>query len=768
MAKKIKVKPRRRARAARPQVQAQTPIPAPQAQPPAPEWLPLFLLSLYAATFCFSFLLVMPLPLGSMFPQLKEYRIFVTFWALVPALCLALAWLLHQAKIRLFSAQPGFYPALLAANVGVWAKFWHDMPAGVSAEYLADIHTWVPACNVAALCLAYSPLTRNWRHWASLGKLALILAPLSLLLGLRHFDSGALPEVSSWALVGLVAAVATWLTAMKGFRQGSFLGKGLDLAFYVTLALLLFSFNLVESTFHQNIYLGPVNAVLHGKTVLVDENCLYGPGPVYLLALIFKTGWISLYYKQLCFVQMLLWMLQYLGIYWILRKVYASQWLAILAVAFGIVVERYGYYVYGNLAFCSVGPLRFGLPFLVLGSAYLRKAGAKGIFSTRFLELGLMGLACLYSFETFIYCAGGYGAFLAAESWADSQGLGTFLARLAKRALTLALVMALFQVLFALLTYARSGHWPNWGMYLEYIHLYSIGQMSYIPFPPFSPWIFISGLCVISFMASCFVLGARKGAQAETLYAFGITVAAIAEFTYFLGRAHPDNLSHLSMTSVIAGFYWIDFAWNKAGTWKPFRVAATLGAFVVAGAFVNVCWPNAYGEMTMSLLYHVPAGIREFRSGQPSTLMGFLRQMRQIECNEPDVSARAELINKYCPNDSRVAIFVNPQQLTKTLLTARKAHVYPLSTPSLENSMLPSSMSLPMDMKTPLKVGDIIFAAQDDKGAWNWPPEAGLGGGIETAVFDKIKKEFSFQLLESSAGLQVLKLGPLDAESGGK
>ncbi|MFZ5018257.1 hypothetical protein ACOY39_28260, partial [Klebsiella pneumoniae] len=76
-----------------------------------------------------------------------------------------------------------------------------------------------------------------------------------------------------------------------------------------------------------------------------------------------------------------------------------------------------------------------------------------------------------------------------------------------------------------------------------------------------------------------------KGRSAETIFVAGLTCTAIAEFTYFLGRAHPDNISHLCLASVVAGFYWLDAAWNRAELWKPFRLASTFAAFLVAGVF---------------------------------------------------------------------------------------------------------------------------------------------------------------------------------------
>jgi len=38
---------------------------------------------------------------------------------------------------------------------------------------------------------------------------------------------------------------------------------------------------------------------------------------------------------------------------------------------------------------------------------------------------------------------------------------------------------------------------------------------------------------------------------------FGLTLFGIAQYTYFLGRSHPNNLYHIATTTVIIAGYWL-------------------------------------------------------------------------------------------------------------------------------------------------------------------------------------------------------------------
>jgi hypothetical protein len=734
-------------------------LPIPPAKP-EPEWLSLFLLALFWGCYGFSWILSRELP-GP--PGAKsDYAIYLSSWALVPALSLAVAYLIHWLKVHIFPHNASWYPLLIASNVAVWSFQWYRMPDPISPEYLGGILTWVPWVNAAGACLASLPGLARWEGWRRLEGKLLLLVPVAVLVGLKHFDSGAFPPQSRWAAMVALAGCATWLVSRQVPGQGSKSAWWLGLGALWLLLLLQCSLDLPHLTdtlkHHQNFYLGPVNDVLHGKSMLVDVNCQYGVGVIYFLALLFKTHILGLYYPQLTFLIMCLWMAQYVWLFKMLRKIFQSPWLLVFCMASATLLERFGYFTDDNIAAPSVGPLRFGLPLLVLTAAYARRVKAEGAGASRRLELALLGIASIWSFETFAYSMAGYGAVLFHESWADSIGLRGFVGRFIPALLKTALALAAAQVLFGLGTLLRSGHWPAWSQYLEYVSLYGRSRFGSLEFPVFSPWIALAGLSFLSVMAASFGLFSRRDCGPSSMFVFGLSAAGILEFTYFLGRSHPDNISHTCFNTVVASFYWLDRCWTKACVQRGFKLAATFGALLLASTFGFAFAENCQLRFSQSLLGNAPRMAGEFLSGEhPSLLQKYLARLRSTESDSGQIAGIAALVDKYCPNDSRVSLFIAPAITTEALLCSGRSHVFPISNPE-EDSLLASNVARAVACVANLKPGAILFISGDE--SLGGPDIA--GNNIGASVLLEIRKRFQLELVENSPiGIRVMRLAPL-------
>ena len=88
----------------------------------------------------------------------------------------------------------------------------------------------------------------------------------------------------------------------------------------------------------------------------------------------------------------------------------------------------------------------------------------------------------------------------------------------------------------------------SWGPYFEYLKLYTIGELGALPIvvfsagPPMAATIFLSG--GYPALAGPLPSGDRSPPPMRIALA-GFTGLALATFTYYLGRSHPNNLLEL-------------------------------------------------------------------------------------------------------------------------------------------------------------------------------------------------------------------------------
>ena len=143
---------------------------------------------------------------------------------------------------------------------------------------------------------------------------------------------------------------------------------------------------------------------------------------------------------------------------------------------------------------------------------------------------------------------------------------------------------------------AATGAWPDWGGYLEYIHLYTISNFGDLLIAPWSAGLAIGGLYTVSavlLLLIVIICPAFARSRAVALRAAtGLTALGILVYTYFLGRSHPNNLVHISPPAIALLFVWLDMARSTVSSRVPIAavsaVAALFAALIVTGEHQNI------------------------------------------------------------------------------------------------------------------------------------------------------------------------------------
>ncbi|MDT5225097.1 MAG: hypothetical protein QOG19_2504, partial [Mycobacterium sp.] len=195
-----------------------------------------------------------------------------------------------------------------------------------------------------------------------------------------------------------------------------------DVGLCVALAMIVFEVKLptpaqafVE---HQDFYLGPLNDMAHGRIMLVDVWSQYGVGVYYALlgalsVLPFNHGGLVLLLSSLMAGQ-------YVLVYATLRIAIRSQALVIatvVAAVMGNIFANLGAYA----GFPSIGPLRFGLPYLVVAGAVAAARWPQHARALRVGQFAVIAIAAVWSFETAVYTGVTWFALSALRAFGPSR-----------------------------------------------------------------------------------------------------------------------------------------------------------------------------------------------------------------------------------------------------------------------------------------------------------------------------------------------------------
>lgn len=436
--------------------------------------------------------------------------------------------------------------------------------------------------------------------------------------------------------------------------------------------------------FHQNFLLGPVNQVLGGGTLLVNEPpSQWGVGSVYFVAAWFHIAPIG--YGTYGMLDGILNSLLFLGLYTVVRVAGASRLVAIAALAAGVVVLVYNRrYPVGGLP--QQGPLRFGLPLaaivpLVLGSRWPRWERL-----ARAAALLALAISAVWALEAFAYTLFTYAATVCLQAWLRAPG--DRLRWLRGQALLALGACVGAHLLFALATLAASGHLPRWSEYGAFVHAFLLGgaagNITY-GFARWSPGVAVAAGYLASAAAIVLLAWLRPAvAQRERVALVALTGATawgVALFSYFDNRSATYLLLYVAPPALMLAPIWLGLVLRSAPV-RAMRSAAL--AFVLSLAVVVV----AIAAPSVSHAFPRTPLVRALPGG--AGLRASLHRLWHLPPIDPRASRGEALVKRYMPGQKHILIVMNPDLGIEIMLRSGRANTLPIGD-SYEDTFVASS-----------------------------------------------------------------------------
>ncbi len=715
----------------------------------------------------------------------EEWIIFILGWLLVPFLTIITIFLNQFIKNRFFRNDTIFYPFIIFFNslyfsIAVWLLRFYNIPfqrcptgdclttllsaqvpsfeTGKFLSFPAPhslyllLALFFPFYNLVLIFIARTLQFSSWKEGLSkyLPKIFYSLIPLLIASGAINYSgikitNFKLAIISSW-----LAIVCFFHKKMLNFTIPKKWMWSLHIVLIITIIYLIFDPVFTPNHPHQNPVLAPINDLMFGKSLLVDTNCQYGVLLIYFLRFLFLI--IPFSYQGLTLISMILFIFEYSILYVLLRYVLKSPLFAVATLF--IIMETNFFATWGGeiVSYPCLGPLRFGIPYLLLLIVLVRSHFSKFQRMCLCMERLLVAIASIWSFETFVYTIAVYGVIILYENYLHQQKFKSYIIKILKQFGILVMYIAVAYFFMSLSIYLRSHTVPDWRQYYDYIFLYSAGGWGGMSIAPWSPWIFLLAIPFISLLAilysvgkyktfltaknsfptqqrrdderseefSCQAIAVNDSAKIELMLIAAMSCMGIAQFTYFVGRSHPNNLFHVSVPGLFVAAYGmvrVTRAIQKEIQWfyPTFIYCCYLAIFYL---FLSLA-PTARNK----LVHRLP-------------------QYKHIQKNftkSPTLPLTQEalyLVNKYAKNEKRIGLFLETGTTTETLVLSRKVHLYPIGYPEQE-SICPSARLRAINFQHPWKEGDIIFVSKDVN-------------HVNEEIVKKLQSEFKFVFLEGT------------------
>lgn len=665
--------------------------------------------------------------------------------------------LLTQRLLQHWSLQPmrGVYAGMLLAQIAFWAfSIWAFRLMSVMMETPA----WEGILTVAAAC--FVPVTLLGVSLGRSGRMRedQIYGALPLVAGFASlaFLSGSVGLAAAVVIAVLLAGLVVTVAVQQAMRKSDsqmpmpalrrWANLFLPAAIPLLLLLTVVDPGLHIDRHHHNFFLGPMNDILAGKTVLVETFSQYGVAVMYALAAIFGSGLLPAGYSGMSLVLSALYVLQFLTLYALFRATLQSVTISRLGVLAMVLITYFGQQSYAQTA-PSTGPLRFGLPYALMLCAMLR---SKHPHQRRYAiaTAAVIGVSSLWSIETFVYVVATYLAMEAYAAVEASMSPPMALGRLLRQMLPAVAAVVAVQAAFALFVFVQAGQLPEWLTYFDYVNLYVGSEFGTFVVPMWTPWAVIAGVYGFTLLAlgsRLLVSGSKTEAAWRHCVMIGMAVFGTAQLSYFVGRSHPNNLYHVAIPALFLSLVWLDRLKDHAVDLPPvFRRNAsvvTIVAFIVAVAL------------------HTPSYVQKF----DATLLGAalspehlspLMTIGQPHATDARVRGALELLMTHAPTEQRVVVLIEPELAVETYVASRRANVFPVANTMQEVLLPESAWGHALGYVGTLKPGATVLITDDLRQL----------NRLQQAMLRALCAEFEFRLLERHAsGVVAVTLAPLSA-----
>jgi len=423
--------------------------------------------------------------------------------------------------------------------------------------------------------------------------------------------------------------------------------------------------------FHANFLLGPANQLAHGGTMLVDTVSQYGVGSIVALSGVLDA--LSPGYGGVGLFDGILTTLALFAAWIILRAAGVRLPLAVLALAVSIVVLLWGR-VFPVGTIVQDGAFRTGIaPWVIVGWLLARRRPALG----QALAGSVIAIAAVWSFEVFVLTTATWFALVAAEAWLSPRDSRKRL--LVRRSGFYAGAAAIGHTLFVTWTLARSGDWPNWLLYADFLRAFLLGQLREVTydFTRWSPGLGLGG----AYLAQAAVLGALMVHHRELARSLGLrfpvlvalAVYGLACFFYLVDRSLDHVVIYVAQPLVLSGALWLDELLRRRairlGSLPGLALTAWLA--IVLGLALSATWPKIRPAARDTLAWQAVHG--------PQRLVDRWQRLRDFPPVDAEAENGAELLRRYLPGTSSALVLMPADRAVETLVRAGKRNQLPLS-----------------------------------------------------------------------------------------
>jgi hypothetical protein len=436
--------------------------------------------------------------------------------------------------------------------------------------------------------------------------------------------------------------------------------------------------------FQHDWILGSTNQLLGGGALLVTVPVSqYGVGLIYFL-----DGWFHLVpigYGTFGFLDGVLTALFYVAAYAGMRLAGARRLLAGGALVLGVLTLVYNFQFFvGQLP--EEGPLRFGLPMLVLLGAIAAARYPGRARLARLASLAALGVSAIWALEAVAYTAFTFAAIAAVEVWLAPAGQRRRTLLTSFGSAVAACLVA--HVLLALATLAGTGQLPHWHQYLGYVHEFLFGEAGSITygFANWSPALAVYAGALISAAAIVLLIWrrpelARRNPVLVVALA-GSTAYAIALLSYTDNRSSTYLFLYVAVPLLMAGVLWLSLARDHAPSISPaLRRSVLASALAIAVLLFAGAWPAIGRHFSRSVLARAYSG-------------GGLGARLTRLWHPPPIDRRAlagiELLDRYMPARHALVLLPTLSDLgLEILMRSGRANALPIGDPKAD-SLVPS------------------------------------------------------------------------------
>jgi len=719
-----------------------------------------------------------------------EFSIFVQGWITVPPLTFLAVIGLYKLKQKNFQSSTVFFPILLGINTifGLLAasglylvKLNNSVP--MLTQAMTGVLVLFPLVQIIALwslhrfrnspALSNPVAFENRVYWLIPVGIGAIMALFSGIFA-SYYQGYTLPLQSL-----LLAAPFGFLAYLHQYLIRPSAKKVLIALDVLAILLIIgacFDPYFTINTVHENFFIGPINALLHGKTMLVDVYSQYGVFVHEFLALFFKLKLLPLNYQGLALLVALFSMAQYVLVYFLARTLIKSAKFSLVILCVVLLMNLFA--TVGNFqSFPSIGPVRFGLCYILITLIALRLKypARKSIFL--WLEYGILGIASIWSFETFIYTATIFYGIRGYEIIAKTNTFSGFFKKVSLELLKSILVIALFHSIQALTIFLGTGAWPHWAYYFEYIYVYSVAGFGGLPIDAWSPWFIIIAVYFIALIYPfiTWILTKEWDTSLETQTILCFAFFGVAQFTYYVGRSAPEALFHVCVPAILIAGYGASQI-TKPGNiqYKSVRYATIFVVYATIALLGIAYTPSLIKKIPdtgFGFVYSILEGQLAYNSSGGTIFLESYNQLWHPKPNSPQAAGAIKLIKKYAPYKTRVMIFLPNKNLsqatTEALFLSNKAHLYPV-TDQLQDSLSSQVSNFIVNYSPNLKTGDVVFLPTDPEALLLRPSlPVGFQVGFQFIEYQKmivlkLCNQFRFSAIESTpSGITAFRLKAL-------